>query len=420
MSAQYYGFFSKAKTSPTRFYKSFRLASLAAAVAVSLPVQAAGPTIYGKLNLSVQQYSFEKLNFAQTTPATTPASYLHTGATSLADELDNTSIESNASRFGIKGDLDISPELKLVYLVEYGIDADNGTNSNGRELTQRNIYAGLKGQWGTLLVGKNDTPLKTLQTNTVARGDIDRFNDAALADIGTYLVGENRPDNVIQYISPSFLGGFEFSFASIQNEESGVAVSPSNPQDDNHLASGYSSALTYGQDFWFVGVAVDNNVAATDAVRLVGEVAVGPVKLGAIYQTAEAHKDTARISPFSTFVGSSVSGAGAQNGLNPISEWDGASGNAFIEQDGYVLNASWKVTGPWTVKAQYGSSTTTPANSAYGDVDITAIALGVDYKLSDAARLYSYYAQLESEGDPLIGTVKPKDSTFALGLDFKF
>lgn len=417
---QYYGLFSKARTSPTRFYKTFQLASLTAALLVSLPSQAGFPTIYGKINVSAQQYDFEKLNFAQTTPATNPVSYQHSGATSLADELDNTSVESNASRFGIRGDLDVSADLKIIYLVEYGIDTDNGTNANGRELTQRNIYAGLQGEWGTLLLGKNDTPLKTLQTNTVIRGDIDRFNDAALADIGSYLVGENRADNVIQYNSPIFLEGFEFSFAAVQSEETGIAVNANNPQDDSDLASGYSSALTYGKSKWFVGVAIDNNVATTDAVRVLGEVSVGPVKLGAIYQTAEAHKDTDRIGPFSTFVGSSVSSSGAQNGLNPISEWDGASGNAFIEQDGYVLNAAWKVAGSWTAKAQYGSSTSTPANSSYGDVDVTALALGVDYKLSDAARLYSYYAQLETEGDSLIGTVKPKDSTLAVGLDFRF
>lgn len=85
-----------------------------------------------------------------------------------------------------------------------------------------------------------------------------------------------------------------------------------------------------------------------------------------------------------------------------------------------MLNAAWKIAGPWTAKAQYGSSTSTPANRSYGDVDLTALTLGVDYKLSDAARLYSYYAQLETEGDSAIGTVKPKDSTLALGLDFRF
>lgn len=417
---QYYGLHSKARTHPTRFYKTFKLASLATALLISLPSQAGFPTLYGKINISAQKYDFEKLNFAPITPATNPVSYQQSGATSIADELNNTSVESNASRFGIRGDVEVSADLKIIYLLEYGIDTDNGTNANGRELTQRNIYAGLQGEWGTLLLGKNDTPLKTLQTNTVVRADIDRFNDAALADIGSYLVGENRADNVIQYNSPIFLEGFEFSFAAIQSEETGVAVNANNPQDDNELASGYSSALTYGKSKWFVGVAIDSNVATTDAVRLVGEVALGPVKFGAIYQSAEAHKDTDRIGPFSTFVGSSVSTAAAQNGLNPISEWDGASGNAFVEQDGYVLNAAWKIAGPWTAKAQYGSSTSTPANRSYGDVDLTALTLGVDYKLSDAARLYSYYAQLETEGDSAIGTVKPKDSTLALGLDFRF
>ena len=60
---QYYGLHSKARTRPTRFYKSFQLASLSAALLVSLPSQAGFPTIYGKINVSAQQYNFEKLNF---------------------------------------------------------------------------------------------------------------------------------------------------------------------------------------------------------------------------------------------------------------------------------------------------------------------------------------------------------------------
>jgi len=417
MSAQYYGKLSKSRQLPTRFYRPLALTTLTVAAALSSQAHAAGPTIYGKLNLSAQHYKFEKLEFGQTG---TPASYLHSGATAATPELEQWAIESNASRFGIKGDLAINDELKLVYLVEYGIDADNGTNSNGRELSQRNIYAGIEGRWGTLLLVKNDSPLKTLLANPISRSDIDRFHDAALADIGSYLVGENRPDNVIQYNSPIFWQGFEFKLAAVQNEETGVPVSTSNPQDDDGLATGYSSSLTYGKASWFVGVALDSNVAATDAVRLTGEISFGPLKLGAIYQNAEQHDDSDRLGPFSTFVGSSVSASGAQNGINPIGEWDGASGSAFKEQDGYVLNAVWKVSGPWSAKLQYGHSKTTPLNPAYAGVKADALALGLDYRLNEAARLYSYYAQLDTEGDAAIGTAKPSDRTFALGLDFRF
>jgi predicted porin len=388
------------------------------AALISAPASAGFPTLYGKVYLTASQYDLEKNNFALTAPAAT--TYKHIGATGTASELDASAIESTGSRIGIQGDFGAANDLTIFYRVEYGIDVDNGTNSNGRELTQRNIFGGVRGAWGQVLVGKNDTPLKTLQTNSVLRTDLDQFNDAPLADIGTYLVGENRPDNVIQYTSPILLGGLEINLAAIQAEETGVYETAAKPQNDSDFASGKSLSVVYGKAKWYVGAAYETNVATTDAFRAVGEVTLGTVKLGAIYQTAERHENIDSLGAFSTFVGTTGTTLGAQNGLTLLSEWDGASGNAFKEQDGYVLNATWKVAGPWTLKAQVGSSTTTPINAAYDDVKADALALGVDYKLSDAARLFTYYASVKAEGDEKISTEATTDKTFAVGLDFKF
>jgi len=385
---------------------------------VSATASAGFPTLYGKVYLTASQYDLEKNDFALTAPGAT--TFKHVGATGTTLELDTSAIESTGSRLGIQGDFGVANNLTVFYRVEYGIDVDNGTNSNGRELTQRNIFGGVRGDWGQVLVGKNDTPLKTLQTNSVKRTDLDLFNDAPLADLGTYLVGENRPDNVIQYTSPILLGGLEINFAAIQSEETGVYESAAKPQDDSGFASGKSVSVVYGKAKWYVGAAYDSNVLTTDALRLAGEVVLGPVKLGAIYQKAERHDDIDSIQGFSTFVGTTGTTLGAQNGLNPLSEWDGASGNAFKEQDGYVLSASWKIAGPWTAKLQLGHSSTTPNNAAYKDVEADAAAVGIDYKLSDAARLFAYYASLKAEGDEKISTEATKDQTFAVGLDFKF
>jgi predicted porin len=365
------------------------------------------PTVYGKINVTLNKYDLEKLSAA-------------TGA-AVTDELDNWSLESNASRIGIRGDFDITPDLKAIYKLEYGIDVDNGTGSNGREFNQRNIYGGFQGGWGTLFAGKNDTPLKLIQTNTITQSDIDRFNDMPLADIGTYLVGENRPDNVIQYASPILFGGLEIAIAAIQGEETGVRVSNTNKQDDNGFASGKSIAITYGKSSWYAAVAYDDNVAFSDTLRAVGELTLGPVKLGAIYQTAEKHDSVDAVGPFSTFIGS-------QNSPNAITEWDGSAAvtNSFKEQDGYVINAAWKVTGPWTVKAQFGHSDTTPQEQPIGtgvkykDVSVDALAAGVDYKLNDNAKLFAYYASVDTEGDNRVSTSSTQDKTFALGFDLKF
>lgn len=402
--------------------RSAKFAAKVLPVAVGLLVSATAsagfPTLYGKIYLTANQYDLEKNDFSLTAPGAT--TYRHIGATGATTELDASAIESTGSRLGIVGDFGVANDLTVFYRVEYGIDVDNGTNSNGRELTQRNVFGGIKGSWGQVLVGKNDTPLKTLQTSSVKRSDIDLFNDAPLADLGTYLVGENRPDNVIQYSSPILLGGLEINLAAIQSEETGVYESAAKPQDDSGFASGKSVSVVYGKANWYLGAAYDSNVLTTDALRLAGEVVLGPVKLGAIYQKAERHDDIDSIQGFSTFVGTSGTTLGAQNGLNPLSEWDGASGNSFKEQDGYVVSAAWKVAGPWTAKLQFGHSATTPTNAAYKDVEADAVAVGLDYKLSDAARLFTYYASVKAEGDEKISTEATTDKTFAVGLDFKF
>lgn len=402
----------------TKFALKLLPVALTAAV-ISAPASAGFPTLYGKVFLTANVYDLEKNNFALTAPGAT--TYKHIGATGVTTELDSTAIESTGSRIGIQGDFGAANDLTVFYRVEYGIDVDNGTNSNGRELTQRNVFGGVRGDWGQVLVGKNDTPLKTLQTNTVLRSDLDRFNDYPLVDIGTYIAGENRPDNVIQYTSPILLGGLEINLAAIQAEETGVSVNAAtNPQDDNGFATGKSLSVVYGKAKWFVGAAYESNVATADTLRLAGEVTLGSVKLGGFYQTSERHEDYDTIGGLtSSFAGTTGTTLGAQNGLNPLAEWDGAAGTAYKEQDAVVVNGQWKISGPWIAKFQVGKATTTPS-AAYADVKTDAAAIGLDYNLSDVARLFTYYATLKTKGDVKINTEASVDKTFAVGLDFRF
>lgn len=403
-------------------------ASLAATGAA--PALAGFPTVYGKINVSANQYDLEKIDFA---PGTAANTFVAVGATDVTDELDNGSIESNASRLGIRGDFDVAEGLTAIYRLEYGTDADNGS-SGGQTFSQRNIFGGLQGSFGTVIAGKNDSPLKTAQTNAVTTGDIDRFNDLPLADLGTYLVGEFRPDNVVQYTSPVLLGGLLVNIASVQLEETGVdatAGSTISKQDDNNFGSGASASISYGKARWFVALAADENVATTDAIRLVGEAILGPVSIGAVYQTAEKHAEEDILGGYSNFVGSSPTTVGnITTGLNPLAEWDGVANTGsgttatptvrYDEQDGYLVNALWKIAGRWSAKVQYGHSTSTPTNELFDDVDIDAIAAGVDYKFNDNFKLYGYYATLETQGDEDISTKATTDTTAGLGLDLRF
>ena len=114
-----------------------KLIALAIASALSAPAFAdnANVTVYGKAFMTFEQYD------AGTT-----------GSTS------QMRVNTNASRFGVKGDEDLGEGLKAVYQFEVEMDAD-GNAGNGLGKT-RNSGAGLKGDFGQVMLGIWDSPFK--------------------------------------------------------------------------------------------------------------------------------------------------------------------------------------------------------------------------------------------------------------------
>ncbi|MDB9694641.1 porin, partial [Acinetobacter nosocomialis] len=109
---------------------------LAAAVAtLSVNAVQAAPTLYGKLNVTIDQV--DNKNFD--------------------GKSDVTEVNSNASRIGVKGEEKLTDNLSAVYLAEWQINADG----DGTDLGQRNRYIGIKSNnVGTLKVGKFDSYFK--------------------------------------------------------------------------------------------------------------------------------------------------------------------------------------------------------------------------------------------------------------------
>lgn len=178
------------------------LIALAAASAVSSSaVMADAPTLYGKLNLNLASVDGK-----------------------------DTSVNSTASRFGIKGAEDLGNGLKAVYKVEFALNDVSGDKGTKETVSARNQYLGLAGGFGTVLLGKHDTPLKMSQPS-------DLFNDGA-ADLGKLtngvVSGEDRAGDVLAYVSPMF-SNFKIIAAAVMGDEKG---------DDSKDAT--SIALTYG------------------------------------------------------------------------------------------------------------------------------------------------------------------------------
>lgn len=216
---------------------------LAMAMAAAASVQADPVTVYGQLNVSAQSSDEGEGRFSE--------------------------LKSNSSRFGLKGDYELEDGLKLVYQVEWGVDlADVG---NGDNITSRNQYIGLAGNFGEVRLGRHDTALKD------AQGKIDLFSDYE-ADVKALWKGEVRASDSITYLSPKFNGfGLHVTYVMEDAADAEDAIS----------ASVYYGDEALKDSNFYAAVSMDSEVAGYDAVRAQAQGKVAGAKLGAMYHTQE-------------------------------------------------------------------------------------------------------------------------------------
>lgn len=216
-------------------------------------------------------------------------------------------VQDQASLLGVRGVEDLGGGLKAFFQLETGFKPDQ----NDTVFAARNSGVGLQSGWGSIMMGRWDTPYK------VTTGAVDVFGDRS---IGGYQAGmqgsgqisnpsgaaasapaatggfdgfDRRDQNVIQYWSPTW-AGFAVRGSYAVNELKTSAVNPS--------ASGVSVTYTGGPIY--VGVAYDELddfrptfvfnapvALATNAVipkqsstAAFGTFTFGPIKLGALYE----------------------------------------------------------------------------------------------------------------------------------------
>lgn len=216
---------------------------VATSILASVPAAAiADPVVYGKANLTVQ---------------------------SSDDGTDSTTeIKSNASRLGIKGSQKLDNGLEMVY--QYEVQVDVSDESKELNLTSRSQFIGIRGSFGEVLLGRNDTVLKQSQ------GKVDVFSDLE-GDLKVLWKGENRMNDSITYKSPKF-NNFQVGVSYILDED--------NDDSSTSLSLAYGdSALKKGK--FYAAVAMDNEVKGYDATRITFSTKVSDVIVGAMFQTQE-------------------------------------------------------------------------------------------------------------------------------------
>ncbi len=166
------------------------------------------------------------------------------------------------SRLGVKGSQDLGNGLKGVYQMEFGTKVGDALGT----ISGRNAVVGLAGSFGTVLVGRHDTPFKMSQPKDLfgdaTNGDMGK--DAMAGNLGRGAAGEDRVDNMLAYMSPEF-GGVKLIVAGVSNLALNDGTTPENEAEtEDSLTNAISTSITYGSTKKGIYAAVAYNTFAAE------------------------------------------------------------------------------------------------------------------------------------------------------------
>jgi predicted porin len=323
-------------TSPLRALPLAACFSLLGGFIAAFPAGAEEVDVYGRINLTLQD----------------------------SDEAtrDRVELRNNASRVGVKGELEIDADLKAIYQLEFGVNIDG--DSSADTFTHRNQFVGLEGGFGTIKVGRHDTALKESQ------GDFDLFNDL-VGDITGTFNGENRLRNYIGYTSPALGEAIHIT----------VNVFPGEDPDTGNdgVADGTSISIDYETDHLYLAIAHDRDLdgEGVRTSRLVGGYPLGPVQLMLLYQRTDA---------------------------------------GAVEEDGVGVSLAWTL-GKYVAKFQYLTADlwlVDPQEDPLDNRYDSLMSVGLDRELGERTRVFAFY----TTGD--IGGTDASNDYLALGIEHKF
>lgn len=279
---------------------------------------------------------------------------LHLSSDRIDDStIADTTLASNASHLGFKGEHELNYGFKAMWTLESDIDVAGERDW----LTARNRFIGLTHPYGTVLAGYHDTPMKTLgsEADLLPETIADRRN---VLGSGNGLSSDIRARNSAMYISPTFYGTEWRFLGSVGGDDS--------PTEDTQYL--ISTSLTYKHDLGFVGMAAERQM-----------------------QT-ELARNHARL-----IVGGNF--AGAQ--LNLFYEWmDSDTVSAFSRQ-GYGSSAAYTLRDTSLIMQAFYADNHEGQDNSQG----VSFGIGLSQRFSQTFEMYLVYAQ----------TINGANASFALG-----
>ena len=323
-------------------------------------------TIYGIVDYGYS-YRFDAKNFPDQLGAPTPnsQSQLNGG-------------QQSGNRLGFKGTEDLGNGLKAIFVLEQGFMLDTGEQaSGGSNNFNRQAFAGLTGNFGTVVGGRLYTPHYTFVSglDPFGAGTVGRYNNVYSpaggqnSVTGGTLMDPVRVDNAIAYVSPSF-GGFTVTGA-FSNNAGGQENNASNGANNTVyaiLGQYAAGGLTLGANYHYIAAGRVANVDDVQNFTLGGSYDFKAVKVMALYSWNEVSVQV-----------------------------PGSLGNPEVQN--YMLGATVPF-GKFDFKGSYIYS---DGNNAAGGT-AQQFALGLDYNLSKRTNFYTAYSFIDNDENRYAGT----------------
>lgn len=359
---------------------------IALATAVTATVAQAGEDtymIYGKARMSV--------DFTDAPGATSPG--------------DTTSISSNASRLGFKGNEDLGNGLRAIFQMETLVNMDDGTGGSGGVTntntlfgTFRNTYVGIAAPVGTLALGATDNAYK------LSTGKLDIYSDsmgdynAIIGNVsGATTPFDEREPNGINYWSPK-MSGFQLLAAYRLDEDDTVK------RDRHSVAGVYENGPYYATLAYESHKNEANSTGGISTGTRIYDTKGWKIGLGYTF-----NHDNTKVN----FV------------YEDLAQDDVAT---LLDREAWYLALTHKM-GSNTLKAAYAQA---DDNDAGANTGADWFVLGLDHSLSKRTTVYALYANTDNDSAAQYGlgtgassgAVRPTSgidaSTFSIGINHDF
>jgi predicted porin len=152
----------------------------------------------------------------------------------------------SGSRIGFKGTEDLGNGLKALFVLEYGLTADNKATGVGSGAATRQSFVGLTGNFGTVVAGAAQTAGYNFAcaTGPVAGSALDVYHNIGARNLLS-CSHDGRASNAVAYISPTFSGlTFAYNHARVTegvNRTTAAATNPTSDASANLLSASYAN-----------------------------------------------------------------------------------------------------------------------------------------------------------------------------------